>query len=80
MNLLDWSTAPQDILSDFPMLEDATASELAVMKEGCSEEDAPFVRAIDILLKHIELGTYYVPTTDDDDFPGMEPERPQRRS
>lgn len=72
MKLLDWNTSPEDVLEEFPMLENMTVPELVIMKDGCEEipEDAPFVRAIDILLKHVAEGRYYVPDDEDDDFPG----------
>lgn len=72
MELLDWDASAEEVLLNFSMLEDMTVDELKMMKEGCEEitEDAPFVRAIEILLKHVENGTYYVPDEEDDDNPG----------
>lgn len=72
MELLDLNTSSADVLSAFPMLEEMTVSALLAMRDDCLEieEDAPFVRAIDILLKRVDEGTYYVPDDDDDDFPG----------
>lgn len=52
--MLSWDTPYKKVLEEFPMLEGMNIPELILMKHGCEdiEEDAPFVRAIDILLKH----------------------------
>lgn len=67
MNLLDWDTPAEKVLEEFPMLEDMGRSSLVSMKNDCEDTpgDEPFVRAIDILLKHIEDGSYFGPEEDE---------------
>lgn len=51
------------------MLEDMGKSSLISMKDDCEDivGDEPFVRAIDILLKHIEDETYIASEEDEDE-------------
>lgn len=56
MRLLKWNTPTPEVLEEFPMLEGMTESELRLMAEDCMyiPEDAPFVRAIQVILKNMD--------------------------
>lgn len=61
--LLDWDTSADKVLEEFPMLQGATEAEISLMKSMAEDvealdEDVAMVRAIEILAKRHEEGSY----------------------